>query len=192
MKVEVSNDDLRRIFGLPSGRNAPDEFSPGVSDKEYLQTVLLRPANKDQVVNVKQTHLKRKYKLLFDIVSKLILEIAFSPDALTQLKQQVMIEIIEKAQDMNCLGLFKHRLLQETDKFGINEKNEVFLTKKICNNHKVSIILVDKLPSYRWSDQGRKPYLMKFKALLWKDAEIPGQPDDDPVPYVLKSKKDKA
>lgn len=98
---EVSNNDLRRIFNLPSGRNAPDEYKPAIDEKEYLQTIPLRPANKEQVVNVKQPYLRRKYRLLFEIVSKVILGIAFSPDALTLVKQRVMTAIIEKAQDMN-------------------------------------------------------------------------------------------
>lgn len=191
-RFEILDADLIRIFGLQPGRNAPDEYRSTIDEKEFLQTVLLRLANKDQVVNVTNPLLRRKYRSLFEIVSKVILGFAFSPDALTQAKQRVMTAIIEKASDMNWLGMFKQKLLQETDKFGVNEKNEVYPKKTICFIHKVSLILVDKLLNYQWIEQGKKPSVAKFKVILEKDTLIPGQSDDDPEPYNPKSKKEKA
>lgn len=137
-------------------------------------------------------HLQRKYRLLFEIVSRVILGITFSPDALTLTKQRVMTAIIEKAQDMNWLGSFKHRLLVETDKFGVNERNEVFLTKKICNIHKISIIVADKLCNHQWKEEGKKSYFARNKAFLLKDGPIPRQSDEDPKPYEPKTKPKKA
>lgn len=93
--IEVTNEDIARIFGLQPGRRAPDEYRPSINEKEFLQTVLLlRPADKEHVTGVTKSKLRRKYRLLFKIVSKVILGITFNPDALTAAKQHVMTAII--------------------------------------------------------------------------------------------------
>lgn len=100
-----------------------------------------------------------------------------------------MTAIIDKAQDMNWLGMFKHKLLGESSKFSINERRTVILKKKISFIHKVSIILMDKLPNYQWDEQGKKVYLPRHKAMLAEDEIITGKADEDPEPTKLRRKE---
>lgn len=135
--------------------------------------------------------LKRKYKLLFDVLSKTILGISFSPEGLTSVKLHCLAAMVDRASNINWHGALKAVLVQEHQNFGVNERREVYLKKRIGNLNKVAVILRDKLPQIEWDRKGIKNY----KALLNDSAKIFGPSDSDPqitiknvtlcMPYVM-------
>lgn len=81
VEFEVIDEDLYRLFRLRSGRIMPEKYISG-EEKAILEE-LLRPADQGVQSSLLKNHLKRKYSLLFDIITRVILGITFSHDALT-------------------------------------------------------------------------------------------------------------
>lgn len=114
----------------------------------------------------KNPMLKRKYKLLFDIVSKVILGVTFRKDVVTTTKLHQMSTVIDKA-DVDWLGLLKRRLLEEVSKFVVDNKfNNYVLASTINMINKVSMIFSSPMLDKQWDENKFKPYRRKQKVMM--------------------------
>lgn len=91
---------------------------------------------------------KRKYRPLFDILSKIIMGYSISLENITVAKLHCMAMIVDKVENINWVGSLKALFLQEHVKFSIDADNNVKLEKKVRNLGKVSVLLKDKLPAF--------------------------------------------
>lgn len=105
----------------------------------------------------------------------------------------VLAAIIDNAVDVNWLGMFKARLMDEHKKFETDKtRNLVRLKKKITMLHKVIVILCDKLPDHDWEKSAMKSYQPVHKAILLVDEPLPPPANDDMTPTPIKPKAKKA
>lgn len=96
--LEITDDDLQRIFRLPAptDRIMPDVYR--TRQERAILDFLLCPADAHHTKGFKKPMLKRKFRLLFDIVQKVIVGITYSLDAVTQDKVRIMAAIIDNAK----------------------------------------------------------------------------------------------
>lgn len=107
--------------------------------------------------------LKRKYRLLFEILSKTIMSYSFSPKGITAAKLRCLAALVDKTEDINWADTFKATLLQEQKKFGTDAMRNVILEEKIDNLNKVYVILMDKMPYAHWNKKGLKAIQVSSK-----------------------------
>lgn len=185
-EIHISNEDLSRIDDLTQRRLHPAEYRIG-EEKDIMKNMLLREADREVTGGFTKPMLKRKYRLLFEIMSRVTMGITSNPNQITQEKRRVMAAIIDKVPDLNWVGLVKHRFLDQQSKVKINSSRKVEVTKKISLLHKAALILMDELSGLSWHQNGMKKYLPKLKALLWKNAPLTGLSDDDLIPTKRKN-----
>lgn len=147
-----------------------------------MKNTLVHEANRDVTSGFTKHMLKRKYRLLYNIILRVIMGITFSRDQITQEKMHVMATIIDKLPNLNQAGLVKYKLLDQQTKFKVNSTRKVEVTKKICIIHNAKMTLMDKLPGHSWGQAGIKEYVSKFKVILWEDAPLIGFSVYDPTP----------
>lgn len=74
------------------------------------------------------------------LVSKVIMGITFSRDAVTYVKLHLMSMIMDNA-DINWLGLLKMRLIEEAKKFVVDKGTNKYVSSTISMINKLSILL---------------------------------------------------
>lgn len=150
---------------------------------------LLRPADAHMETNLKKGMLKRRYRLLLDIIQTVIVGITFSKDGLSTQKIRILFALIDKSKNINWVQMLKNRLNEELKKFYENIKHKKIDLKKTINLvRKVSILLQEHMALTRWEAIDIKPFVYSRKALLTSTTTIFGSSDKDMEPTVAKPK----
>ncbi|KAL8517454.1 hypothetical protein ACS0TY_015626 [Phlomoides rotata] len=187
--MKISRTRISEIFCLPATGIDPEDYKKD-SESNILQ-VILKSSYAHHSTGLKKVMLKRKYRLLMDIVQKTIMGATCSQDAVTHLKIRLMGAIIDRAE-VDWSGFLMRRLIEESKRFVLDEQTNIWsAVSTVGLVTKVTELLVSFFPGKEWAEK----YTKKFpnsKLILLKNEPLPGLEDtDEEVAAVELGKKKK-
>lgn len=132
-KVELSDKNISECLHLPCTSNGilPEDYKEG-REKAILKD-LLQHVDSDNVINLKKGMLKRKYRLLLDIIHNVICGITFSKDDVTNQKIRILAAIIDRAHNINWVQIFKNIMLEQSKSFVKDKANKRIDLKRVVS-----------------------------------------------------------
>lgn len=110
-RIMLMDKDISDCFDLPCPVNGilPEFYYIG--EERAILSEILCPVDSHIETNLKKGLLKRKYRLLLEIVQTVICGITSSKDGLLAQKIRILAALIDRARNINWVQMLKNKLL---------------------------------------------------------------------------------
>lgn len=100
-RIVLIDEAIQQCFDLPCPPQGILLEFYRVGEEKMMIKETLRPVDAHKETNLKKTMLKRKYRLLLDIIQTIIVGITFSKDGLSTEKIRILSAMIDRSKQIN-------------------------------------------------------------------------------------------